>query len=247
MSTGSRALPLACKLTRSLPGDAIRLVRECLRVHVGERCPEWIDDLLLQHQQGLRWYEHISMTVCAIRHVNPAICHDWTWLDMSSSDEDDEDAQVTVELRIHSESYSWSLMCERGSTLLHDDAGYSDPWARQPSIIRVLEEIRRCFARGDAEPGGTMEVPSSLQEWRSFVSLWLFSEAPAPQATLAKWLRPASDNGELCHECGKPTAPDQKHSVRGLDRAFCSQRCAAAYTVLSCRICRWEPMVTRRE
>ena len=48
MSTGSRALPLACRLTWSLPGDAMRLVRECLRVHVGERCSAWIDDLLWQ-------------------------------------------------------------------------------------------------------------------------------------------------------------------------------------------------------
>ena len=129
------------------------------------------------------------MTVSAIRHVNPALFHDWTWLDMSSSDED-EDAQVTVELRIHTESYAWSLMCVQGSTLLHNGDGYSDPWARRPSIICVLEEIRRCFARHDAEPGGTMEVPSSLQEWRSFISLWLFSKAIAPQATLARWLSP---------------------------------------------------------
>ena len=92
-----------------------------------------------------------------------------------------------------------------------------------------------------------MEVPSSLQEWRSFVSLWLFSKALAPQATLARWMSPASDNGERCPECGKPVAPDQKLSVRGVDRAFCSQRCASAYTVLSCRIGRWEPLLTLRE
>ncbi len=190
---------------------------------------------------------HISKTVCAIRHIDHAIFHDWMLLDMSSSDEEEEDAHVTVELLLLSEGYNWSLKCVRGNTLLHDDAGYSDPWARQPGIIYVLKEIRRCFGRRDAEPCGTMEVPSSLQEWRSFVSLWLFSEAPAPQATLARWLPPASDNGDRCHECGKPSAPNQKHSVHGLDRAFCSQRCTAAYTVLSCRIGRWEPLVTRRE
>ena len=182
---------------------------------------------------------YISMTVCAVRHIDHAIFHDWTWLDMSNSDEEEEDdARVTVELQLLSESYHWRLECVRGNTQLRETTGYSCPWAREPGIIYVLKEIRSCFACRDAKPSGTMEVPSSWQEWRSFVSLWLFSEAPAPQATLARWLRPASDNGELCHECGEATAPGQKHSVRRLDRAFCSERCAAAYTVLSCRICR---------
>ena len=222
----------------------MRLVRECLRVHVGERCPEWIDDLMWQHR-CLEWGEHIAITVSAIRHVNPALFHEWTWLDASSTDKD-EDAQVTAELRIRTETYGWSLECVQGSTLLDRDEGHSDPWARRPSIRRVLEEIRRCFARGDAEPGGAMEAPSTLQEWRSFIGLWLFSKALAPQATLARWLSPAGDNGERCHECGKHIAPGQQLFARGVARAFCSQRCVAASTTLSCRIERWEPLVPLR-
>ena len=74
----------------------MRLVRECLRVHVGERCPEWIDDLMWQHR-CLEWGEHIAITVSAIRHVNPALFHEWTWLDASSTDKD-EDAQVNRDL-----------------------------------------------------------------------------------------------------------------------------------------------------
>ena len=50
MATGSRALLLLCKKTRFLPGDVTRLVREYLRLHVGGRCPAWIDDLLWQHR-----------------------------------------------------------------------------------------------------------------------------------------------------------------------------------------------------
>ena len=88
MAIGARALPLVCKMTRFLPGDVTRLVRECLRVHVGERCPEWIDDLLWQQLQGLEVNAHLSKTVRAIRNIGHAIFHDWAWLDMSSSDEE---------------------------------------------------------------------------------------------------------------------------------------------------------------
>ena len=44
--SGSRALPLLCRKTRALPPDVLRLVRECLRVPLGPRCPRWISDLL---------------------------------------------------------------------------------------------------------------------------------------------------------------------------------------------------------
>ena len=243
MSTGSRALPLLCKTTRFLPADVTRLVRECLRVHVGKRCPAWIDGLLVQQLQGLGVDAEVTFTVCAIRHIDPASFHDWTWLGMSSSDEKEEDAQVTVEFTLYRHGYLWDLKGMRGNTLLlHHGWGHFDDRTGQPSILSCLKQSRRRFARRDTEPCGTLEVPSSLQEWRSFLSLWLFSEARAPQATLAMWMRPASDKGERCTECRKPTAPDQKHSVRGLDRAFCSQQCAEAYTMLSCRICRFEPL-----
>ena len=80
----------------------MRLVRECLRVHVGKRCLEWIDDLMWQHR-CLGGFKHLAITVSAIRHVNPALFHEWTWLDASSTDKD-EDVQVTAELRIRTET-----------------------------------------------------------------------------------------------------------------------------------------------
>ena len=243
MATGSRALPLLCKKTRFLPGDVTRLVREYLRLHANRRCPAWIDDLLWQQLRGLEVDTYISMTVWATRNIDHAIYRqDWTWLGMSSSDEEetnDNGAQVTVELDVYRSSCHWKLKCMRGNTQLRKITGCS--CRSQASITNVLHEIRGHFACRRARPSATMEVPSSWQEWRSFVSLWLFGpQAPAPQATLAKWLRrrPASDNGELCHECGKAAAPGRKHSVRRLGRAFCSAQCAAAYTVLSCRICK---------
>ncbi len=178
-----------------------------------------------------------------VRHIDPASFHDWTWLGMSSSDEKEEDAKVTVEFTLYRHGYLWDLKGMGGNTLLlHRGWGHFDDRTVQPSILSCLKLRRRRFARRDTEPRGTLEVPSSLQEWRSFLSLWLFSEAHAPQATLVKWMRPANDKGERCAECRKPIAPDQKHSVRRLDRAFCSQQCTEAYTMLSCRICRFEPL-----
>ena len=222
----------------------MKLVRECLRVHVGARCPGWIDDLMWQHR-CLRSYEQVVIAVSAIWHVNPSLFHEWKWLDESSTDKD-EDAQVTVKLRITDEQYLWRIECVQGSILLDYDEGWSDPWLRLPEIRLVLGQIRRYFARDDAKPSGAMEVPTTLQEWRSFISLWLFSEAPGPQPTLSSWLSPAGYNGERCHECGKHIAPGQQLFARGVARPFCSQRCVAASTTLSCRIERWESLATLR-
>ena len=62
------------------------------------------------------------------------------------------------------------------------------------------------------------ECDISPQERQAFQRLW-------------------GDNRELCHDCGRATAPGQKHSVRRLGGAFCSTQCATAGTVLSCREC----------
>ena len=195
MATGSRALLLLllllllCKNTRFLPGDVTRLVREYLRLHVGGRCPAWIDDLLWQHRQGLEEDTHVSITVWTTRNIDHAIYHqDWAWLGllgMCSADEEetnDKGAQVTVELDNYRSSSDWKLKCMRGNIQLHEISGFC--CRSQKGITDVLNEIRSWFACRRAKPIGTIEVPSSWQEWRSFVSLWLFSQAPAPQATL---------------------------------------------------------------
>ena len=63
MSTGSRTLPLLCKSAWFLPADVTRLVRECLRMHVGKRCPAWIDGLLVQQLQGLGMDSEVIFTI----------------------------------------------------------------------------------------------------------------------------------------------------------------------------------------
>ena len=185
MATGSRALLLLCKKTRFLPGDVTRLVREYLRLHVGGRCPAWIDDLLWQHRQGLEEDTHVSITVWSTRNIDHAVYHqDWAWLSKCDADEvetNDKGAQVTVELDIFRGSYELKLNCMLGNTQMGQISEYC---CRLQGITHVLDEIRSWFACRHAKPSGSMEVPSSWQEWRSFVSLWLFSQAPAPQATL---------------------------------------------------------------
>ena len=84
------------------------------------------------------------------------------------------DARVTVD---HRSSCDWKLTCIRGNTQLHEVSRYN--YRLHAGITRLLNEIRSYFACRRAEPSGTMEVPSSWQEWSSFVSLWLFSQAPA--------------------------------------------------------------------
>ena len=103
MAIGARALPLVCKMTRFLPGDVTRLVRECLRVHVGERCPEWIDDLLWQQLPRLVGNPRPRNFVTWMsRNIDPAIYpQELTFFDESNSDEeemDDEGVRVTVML-----------------------------------------------------------------------------------------------------------------------------------------------------
>ena len=259
MSTGSRALPLLCKTTRFLPADVTRLVRECLRVHVGARCPAWIDDLLWNQVRALPWgtYRRITVTFCVSRNIDYGIyrqdetswgrtslrpCHMPTRSGLSSSDEHEtDDAPVRVEVLMVVDDHicRWLLRCLQGDTELRVCGNL----CFMLSVTELLTEIRSRFDGRRAGPSGSMEVPSTWQEWRSFISLWLFGPPAPKQATLAKWLRyrPASDTCELCHDCGKTSAPGMTHSVRKLGGAFCSAQCATAYTVLSCRRCK-EPL-----
>ena len=233
MLTGFRTLPLLCKTTQMLPADVVQLVRECLRLHVGKRCPAWIDSLFVQQLQGFGMDSEVIFTVCAVRHINLANFHDGAWLNMSSSDNKDEYANVTVKFTIYPGGILWDLECMQNNTLLLQNSGmHLDSQTWQPSILTCLKQSRRSFTRPDTEPCGTLEVPSCLQGWRSFFMLWLFSEAHTPQATLLRWMHAAKH--ERCATCKKPNA--QKR----LD-AFCSPQCAEAYTTLSCSICRLGP------
>ena len=162
-------------MTRLLPADVTRLVRECLRLHVGRRCPAWIDALMSQHMRGLEMDTYISMTVWATRSIDHA--QNWAWFGMLGSEEEGGDARVTVELDVHRNSCDWKLTWIWGNTQPREVSKYNYPPAA--GITRLLDEIRSYFACRRAESSGTIEVPSSWQEWSSFVSLWLFSQAPA--------------------------------------------------------------------
>ena len=72
MLTGFRTLPLLCKTTQMLPADVVQLVQECLRLHVGKRCPAWIDSLFVQQLRGFGMESEVIFTVCAVQHINLA-------------------------------------------------------------------------------------------------------------------------------------------------------------------------------
>ena len=146
MSTGSRTLPLLCKTTRFLPADVTRLVRECLRVHVGERCPAWIDGLLMQQLHGLGVDAEMTFTVSAIRHIDPASSHDWTWLGKSSSDEKEEYAHVAAEFTLYPDAYLCILKGMRGDALLLHHCGWhrQEDWAAQHAILSQRESQKPC-------------------------------------------------------------------------------------------------------
>ena len=188
--------------------------------------------------------KRISVEFCASRNIDYAIyrqdatsygrtslrpCHLPTRSDLSSSNEhetDDKAVQVAVLLVVEDNICRWRLKCLRGDTELRVQGDLFF----MLSITELLNEIRSRFDGRRSGPSGAMEVPSTWQERRSFISLWLFGPPAPKQATLAKWLRcrPASDNRELCHECGEASAPGLKHSVRKLGGAFCSAQCATA-------------------
>ena len=179
MLTGFRTLPLLCKTTQLLPADVVQLVRECLRLHVGKRCPARIDSLFVQQLQGLGPDSEVIFTVCSSLHLNLASCHNWTWLGMSTGD-DKQDTDVTVKFTLYPTGYHWNVDCVQNRTLLLQDSGMDlDYKTRRPSILACLKHSRKCFVCPDTEPRGTLEVPSSLQEWRSLFMLWLFSGACA--------------------------------------------------------------------
>ena len=98
-----------------------------------------------------------------------------------------------------------------------------------------LSEIRSRF--DETEPRGSMEVPTTWQDWRRFIRLWLFGP-PARRPMLELQRNPVA--GELCRDCGKSSMPATMHPVHMHGEAFCSQQCADSYVVLSysCWSCR---------
>ena len=240
----------------------MRLVRECLRVHVGARCPGWIDDLLWAQLQALPYghYRRITATFSLSGEIDYGIfrqdeirwrrfdprpyvrpCHMPTHSGLPGAELEAADTVVRVEVGIEVKGLigRWVLRCLQGDRELRCSSDLATMW----TVMEMLTEIRDRFDGRLAGPSGSMEVPSTWQEWRSFMRLWLFGPPAPEQAPITKWLRrrPALDLHERCRECGKTSAPDMQHSVRKLGGAFCSARCATAHAVLSCSQCK-EPL-----
>ena len=182
MVIGVRALSLLCRKTQTFPADIVQMVRECLRVHVGTRCPPWLDNLFVQHLQSFGMDSEVIFTICAVRHINCA--HDWAWLNVSSSDNKDEDASVTVKITVYPGGILWDLECKQNNALVLQNCGMSlDSHTWQPSILACLRQSRKSFSCPHTEPIGTLEVPSRLHEWRALFRQWLFSGACAEADT----------------------------------------------------------------
>ena len=171
-------LPLLCRKTHAMSSDVHRLVREYLLVRVGRICTR-IDDLLwwqVRHK-GLELDFKLSRTIapCIRRKGLP---------DFGAASETEPDAGELLEIEFKVEAprcCSWS----------------SDRWHMLVcggKFTELLARLRDEFDGRRAGPGArmeaTMEAPSTAQEWRAYVELWLFGPPEPKQATLHKWLRP---------------------------------------------------------
>ena len=186
MSTGSRALPLLCRKTRVLPRDATRLVRECLRMRLGEHCPAWIDELLWRHLPRLEDGRLGALVIVASRTVDPGICPKGK---INETETDDAGVLVTFWLEVSDCtsrcSCFWKLTCdERAPQGGFEIAGVS------ASITGVLDDVRGYFDCRRAGPSAGMDVPASVKDWHSFVDRWLFGPPAPKQVSIQKWLRP---------------------------------------------------------
>ena len=231
MLTGSRTLPLLCRKTQTFPADIVQMVRECLRLHVGTRCPPWLDGLFVQHLQGLGPDSEVIFTLCSSMRLDFTSRYNWTW--MGTAGDDKQDTDVAVTLTLYPTGYNWTVDCAQDGVWLLQDSGMDLAYrTRPPSILNCLKHIRKCFVSPDTNARGTLQVPSCLHDWRAFFSASLFCKTPTPQATLRRWMHAAE--AERCAMCKKPNAQRQRN-------AFCSFQCAEASATLSCRICRVGP------
>ena len=183
MLTGFRTLPLLCRTAHRLPTDVVEMVKNCLYLNLGERCPAWVDAMFLRQLQHFGMDSEVIFTVCAVRHTD--LAHDWAWLNMPSSDNNDEDASVAVKITVYPGGILWDLECKQNNAVIMQNCGMSlDSCTWQPSILACLEQSRKSFSCPHyTEPIGSLELPSRLHDWRALFRQWLFSGACAEAAT----------------------------------------------------------------
>ena len=88
MVTGVGTLPLLCKKSQAFPADVCTLVQQYLRVHVGQRCPQWIDGLLVQQLQGLEPDSEVVFTLCSSLRLDFTSRYNWEWKGDAGANED---------------------------------------------------------------------------------------------------------------------------------------------------------------
>ena len=79
MVTGAGTLPLLCKKTQALSADVCALVQQFLRVHVGQRCPPWMDGLFVQQLQGLEPDAEVVFTLRSSLRLDFTSRYNWEW------------------------------------------------------------------------------------------------------------------------------------------------------------------------
>ena len=109
-------LPLLCKKTQSFPADVRRQVQQYLRVHVGQRCPQWMDGLFVHQLQGLGPDSEVIFTLSASLRLDFTSRHNWTW--KGNTGADDQDADVTVAFTLWSTGYHWTVNCAQNGAVL---------------------------------------------------------------------------------------------------------------------------------
>ncbi len=173
-------LSLLCRKTRVLPAEVFQRVRDFLLVHVGARCPLWLNCVLEAKVHALprSGPRTITVSFLADKTIEYGVYRqdeiEWGRIDSQPPrrvPRRDQPVQVEVQLEYNPYNYAtgvgkWVLICQQGGECLRHGVGI---WI---TITDLLSEIRSRF--DESEPCGSMEVPTTWRDWRRFVRLWLF-------------------------------------------------------------------------
>ena len=176
----TQRLPLLCRATYRMSPDVHRLVREYLTVRVGKKSA-YIDDLLWWQMQ----HKGVSLNFCISGRIPSCIRKKKAMPDMGAdldAVEPEEDELIEVEIKARApKRCSW----------------YVDRWQMgvygakfTELLVTLREELDGRVPGRGAHMQAAMEAPSTEEEWRSFVQLWVFGPPKPVQGTLDRWLRP---------------------------------------------------------
>ena len=243
-------LLLLCRKTRAWPAEVLRLVQAYLAVHVGWRCPMWMQRLFEDKVKALprsgprtRSFRIVLAASGTIEYADYRQEED-SWYNCGPLRAPEPDQPVVVEVKLVTKykpwkhpypKTQWVLVCHQGNESLR--IAYREFGGWGASLVHDLPAIRGCFTA--SAPYGSMEVPVTWQGWRRFVQLWLFG--PGAQRPMLE-LRRNPEAGEICSECSKTIAPAVMQRVHVHGKVFCSRWCCEAYMILVCGSC-LEPLI----